>query len=121
MPDLYHWLGEDLETSAQGDLRPVDGVDRGRQRVIRRLLTVPGRYLHHPTYGAGLQLYIGQPVDEMLLVGLIRSQIYLESCVTQVPPPLITVQSILNGYAVTVAYVDTTSGEDVVAQFDVSA
>ncbi len=60
MKDIYHYIGGDLSTSPTGDLRPVENTERGKQRVLRRLITNPGDYIYHPTYGAGLGQKVGE-------------------------------------------------------------
>ena len=61
MPDLAHEFGADLQAGPTGDLALADGAALGRQRVLRRLLTNPGDYIWHPTYGAGLARFVGHP------------------------------------------------------------
>lgn len=122
--DLHHFWSDDLSTSHSGDLLTVDGTQRGQQRVLRRLLTNPGDYVAHPTYGAGLPAWIGEPVDDGKVAALIRSHMLLEECVAKLPPPTVTVQvldSDPGAFAVTIAYNDADSDKPVVLAFTVSA
>lgn len=106
--------------AASGDLLTVDGTLKGQQRVLRRLLTNPGDYIDHPTYGAGLASKIGQPFDAAACEALVRSQIFLESAVSRQPAPVITVTQLANGLFVSIAYTDATTGTPVALSFDVT-
>lgn len=53
---------DDLGTTATGDYPLISGLDNIRQRILRRLLTVPGSLAHRPDYGAGIPLLQGAPV-----------------------------------------------------------
>lgn len=120
MQDLYHYIGSDLSTSPTGDLMPVSDIERGKQRVLRRLLTNPGDYIFHPDYGAGL----GQKVGEILNVGewtaLIRGQMLLEDCVASQPAPTISLKSIQDGVTVSIAYTDAPSGQPATLSFSLT-
>lgn len=121
--DLYHYFGNDLQPDTTGDLMSVGGTTQGQQRILRRLLTNPGDYLWQQDYGAGLPVYIGQPVDTGKIVALIRSQIALEACVAPLPLPVITVEQMAtetSGFVVTIAYNDAPSGTAQVLSFNVS-
>jgi hypothetical protein len=120
MADLAHWWSNDLSAGPAGDLLPVDGAVRGQQRVLRRLLTVPGSYIWHPEYGAGLQLYIGEAVDPSVIEAVVRAQIALEAAVLQTPDPEIIVQQIPNGVWVRIIYTDAETGLPVTLSFDVN-
>lgn len=119
MADLYQWWDADLSVSTTGDLLAVFGTTLGQQRVLRRLLTSPGSYIFHPTYGAGLPAYIGQTADLPGIEALIRSQLYLEAAVSQTPAPVVTVSSIPSGVFVQIQYVDGDTGKQVSLSFDV--
>ena len=84
-------IGGDVASSVTGDLLPVDGTIKGQQRILRRLLTNPGDYIWHPTYGAGLGAKVGDNTDIPAITALIRAQIRLESVVSQNPPPTVRV------------------------------
>lgn len=122
--DLAHNWGGDLATGPTGDLYPASGTLRGQQRVLRRLLTNPGDYIAHPTYGAGLPAWVGQPLDVAKITALIRSQILLEDAVAHDPAPVISVRQLatdLTGLAVRISYNDATVNLPVVLSFNVTA
>lgn len=97
MSDLHlDWAG-DLASSETGDLVTVGRPALGTERVLRRLLTNPGAYLWHPTYGAGLARFVGQPIDVAGVQALIRSQMLLEPAVAADPEPVVTVQADVGG------------------------
>ena len=121
--DVYHYWGNDLTAGNTGDLLLVQGTELGQQRVLRRLLTNPGDYVFEPTYGAGLPAWVGQPFDAAKIGALIRSQMLLESCVAQLPPPSVTVavsSSDPSAIDVTISYQDANSDQPVVLSFSVS-
>lgn len=97
MPDLYHYIGSDLVVASVGDILTASGAEKTKQRILRRLLTNPGDYIWHPTYGAGLPSFIGKNIDVKKIKALIRSQILLESTVAKQPEPVIIISPILNG------------------------
>ncbi len=109
MADLFHRVDSDLSPSPIGDLQSVDGVTRGQQRILRRLLTSPGAYIWHPDYGAGLPALVGQTLDADTITAVIRNQLALEAAVAPQPAPVITVSPIANGVFVTIVYVDADS------------
>ena len=98
---------------------PVDGIDRGRQHIIRRLLTNPGDYKWHPTYGAGLGRLVGETRDRYAIESRIRSQIMDEACVARAPLPVIATSPIPDGIFVSIAYTDTEAGQQVTLQLNV--
>jgi hypothetical protein len=120
MNDLSHYIGGDLLASPTGDLQPASGTLRGQQRVLRRLLTNPGDCLFHPTYGAGLPKYVGQATDVAKIQALIRGQILLEDSVARSPAPTINVSPIKGGVAVSIRYVDASTGQPATLNFNVS-
>jgi phage baseplate assembly protein W len=88
--------GSDLKLTAQGDLQTVDGDALTQERIYRRLMTTPGSYIFHPTYGAGLPTYIGKPLTNELykqLAALIIAQVLEEATVSKTPEPQITLKS----------------------------
>ncbi|MGI4776962.1 MAG: phage tail protein [Janthinobacterium lividum] len=119
MTDLYHYIGDDLRASATGDVQQVEGLDQTSQRILRRLLTNPGDYIWHPTYGAGLGRKIGAVLDARAITALITSQIFLEANVARVPAPVITVTPIANGIAVSIKYYDGSTGKLATLAFNV--
>lgn len=120
--DFAHWIGEDLSFDSRGGILPADGILRGQQRVVRRLLTVAGTYWHHLTYGAGVQLDIGEPEDGILLKAKIQQQIFAEPAVAQDPPPQIIVQPLgdTTGFFVQIIYVDNDSGQQTSASLTIT-
>lgn len=122
LSDLYAYWGQDLTASNTGDLLTVTGTERGKQRVLRRLLTNPSDYVFE-NYGAGLPQFIGEPVDVPKLTALVQSQIALEPVVAPTPAPVVTIAQLAsdqNGFSVGVAYTDSDTGEPVVLSFEVS-
>ncbi len=132
MSDLFHYIGNDLSLSATGDFLKVDGTVQGQQRVLRRLLTnpatfdsngnviVPGDYIFHPNYGAGLPRMVGNTVDIKKITAVIRGQIFLEKCVSRNPEPVITVTAITGGVSVYIHYNDAITGKPVALSFNVN-
>jgi hypothetical protein len=119
--DIDHDFGADLGLSATGDLARVNLVERSQQRVLRRLLTNPGDYLMHPTYGAGLPAKVGSTIDIASTTALIKGQMLLEASVMQNPPPSVTVAEIENGMAVAIAYSVAPDATPAVLSFSVTA
>jgi hypothetical protein len=119
--DLSHWMGQDIGLSPTGDVGRVNGSDRSRQRVLRRLLTNPGEYLTHPAYGAGLARFVGSVTDVGAITAAIRGQMLLESSVAKTPAPKINVNPLPNGLAVTIAYTSLPDKQPVALSFDVNA
>lgn len=93
MSDLWHEWGNDLIVGATGDLLLSSEADLDNQRILRRLLTNLGDYIWELRYGAGLGGLVGQPVAEMQLRALIRSQIFKETSVARSPEPIIALQA----------------------------
>ena len=120
MPDLALPLGGDLAASATGDLLLVDGPERGRQRVLRRLITVAGTYIQHLDYGAGLPRKVGELADTDAIEALVRSHVLLEAAVARDPEPTITITTILNGMHVRVVYADAPTGRQQTLSFEVT-
>jgi len=112
MADLdLRWAG-DLSSSETGDALIVGVPEVGTQRVLRRLLTNPGAYLWHPSYGAGLARFVGQPIDVAGIEALIRSQMLLETAVARYPEPVVAVQSDPGGtFFVQVRYADADTAQ----------
>lgn len=118
--DVGHFWGSDLLLSPTGDLARVTRADRSRQRVLRRLLTNPGDYIFHPTYGAGLPQRVGTIIDADEITALIQAQMRLEPSVAQTPAPVVKVAAIPNGITVNVQYVSLPDRQPVPLVFDVS-
>lgn len=126
MTDIAHFYGSDLSISPSGDLQTCDGLLESEQRVLRRLLTnpqtaTPPDYIWHPEYGAGVPSYIGSLIDAQKLQALIAGQMQMETTVAQIPPPVVTVASILGGgLSANIQYTDQASGQPVPLSFSVS-
>lgn len=115
--------GNDLVLSSTGDLQTVSGAARSEQRVLRRLLTVPGNYIWHPEYGAGVPALIGQALSLDLfdqIKALIKANIFLEESVAQTPPPDIFLQTIQSGLFCQINYIDNPTKESIVLTFNTS-
>lgn len=120
MSDLSHVIFSDVGTSSTGDLAAVSGVEMGRQRVLRRLLTNPGDYPFHPDYGAGLARMVGAVADVGRIKALVRGQMLLESCVAAKPEPSVTVTVISGGVQCAISYADASTGAPVALSFNVT-
>ena len=90
MADLGHLWGTDLSWSPNGDLTLADVPTVTQQRVLRRLLTVPGDYIWSLDYGAGLASFVGLPGAANAIVSAIRGQLFKEKAVAQTPAPAVT-------------------------------
>lgn len=119
--DIAHQFGGDVGLSATGDLATVSGNERSAERVYRRLLTNPGDYIWHPTYGAGLPQKVGSLTDAKEIEGLIRTQMKLEPSVSPSPTPVISVSPITNGVSCQISYVSLPDKQPTALSFSVSA
>jgi hypothetical protein len=113
LDDLAHIWGNDLQVSPAGDFARVNGLERSKQRVMRRLLTNPGDYKQHPTYGAGLAAYVGQVLNIAKLTALVRGQMLLEASV-------VNLVQIPNGIEVDISYTALPDRQPVLLSFTVS-
>ena len=126
MADISCWFGNDISLSASGDLQQIDGLDRGRQRILRRLLTnsnddgLPADYIWHPTYGCGCPRRIGENRDINAINAAIRSQIMSEASVARSPLPKIIVNPIQDGVYVSVVYIDQETGLQAILSFNIN-
>lgn len=120
MADVYHEFGGDLVLSANGDLLTAQDSQEGRQRVLRRLATNLVDYIWHTEYGAGLPAQVGGLVDIPKIKGIVRTQIFLESRVSETPDPVITVEPITEGVNVTIQYTDKPTGQVQTLSFSVN-
>lgn len=118
--DLNQWFGNDLNVSATGDLLTVGDVTKGHQRLLRRLLTSPTDYLWHPEYGAGLPLYIGEPLDKDTVEAVIRYQVALEPQVARDPEARVEIAPIFAGVHARIIYTDADSGNPTTLSFNVN-
>lgn len=130
LQDLYHFYGEDLTTDNTGDLALASGTTYTQQRILRRLLTnpatdtLPGDYVFHPDYGAGLPRFIGQPIDVAKIRALVLGQVLMEETVSKTPLPVVAVTQLpsnLSAFSISITYTDATTGSPTVLTFSVSA
>jgi hypothetical protein len=119
MSELSHTWGNDIALSPSGDLAVVDGLQRGLQRVIRRLMTAQSELIMHQDYGAGVPQRIGQTLDVDLINSVVRSQIFNEDAVAKTPAPVIGITPFLNGVVVSIQYADAVTGAQQSLSFDV--
>jgi len=121
MPDLDHWIGDDLAVSPHGDLALTDGIDLSNQRIVRRLMTILGEYIWHVEYGGSVPIRIGDTFDRDEVEAIILAQIYEEAAVSRSPEPETSVTPIRDGVFVSILYVDALTGQQATLQFDASA
>ncbi|HEV2917562.1 MAG TPA: hypothetical protein VGW78_07515 [Candidatus Babeliales bacterium] len=122
--DLYLNFGTDLLPSAIGDIQTVSGSTRSQQRVLRRLLTQPGSYIWHPTYGAGLPGFVGQPLSQdnyQQMKSLIISNMFLEESVSQTVQPVIAMQPLPDGIFIQINYTENPTLAPIVLSFDLTS
>jgi hypothetical protein len=91
---VCNW-GGDLLVGPTGDIGVAPIQNEAEQRIIRRLLTNPGDYIWHLTYGAGLGAYVGQPYSSKSVESTILTQIQSEPIVVSNPSPLVQIQQSL--------------------------
>lgn len=120
MYDLYHYVGTDLSVSPSGDILPVTGTERRKQKILRRLITNPGELVFHPEYGAGLGKKVGENINVQEWKTLILGQMKLEDCVARKPEPVVTISIIENGVDVRVKYTDAVNGTAEFLNFDIT-
>ncbi len=109
MGDISHSFGQDIDLSASGDFLYV--ADETQQHVLKRLLTASGADLWAQTYGAGLGQFVGQPLDLAAITNAVRSQMFQESSVAQLPEPVITASQNGGTVLVGISYTDAVSGQ----------
>ena len=119
--EVQHTVGEDLTLSPTGDLAVSTGLNRTKERLLRRLITNAGEYVWHVKYGAGLPGYIGKALDPGQVKAVIRSQMAQEESVLQNPEPTISIVAIQNGVAVSIAYQDAQTNSPVTLSFNATA
>lgn len=130
--DIDHYWNGDCSAAANGDLLTASDSERSKQRILRRLLTnpaqkdaagnvvVPGDYIFHPDYGAGLPRMVGSLATPAEIRARIRGQMLLETSVARSPPPDITVTTMNGGVSVQINYTDAPTGTPLVLAFNVS-
>ena len=93
MTTTAHVWGNDLTQAPQGGIAATAGLTASQQAVARRLCTFPGEYIFHPTYGAGLQRFVGRALSPVLwssIKALILAQMAQEPTVANSPQPAIS-------------------------------
>lgn len=129
--DIYHYWGSDLVASTSGDLFTVTGVERGKQRILRRLMTnsidtvsgLPPDYIWEPDYGESLPRLIGQPGQAYEITARIKSGLAKEQVAAPTPPAQISVtptQADPTAYQISVNYVDQATNQPVALTFTLS-
>jgi hypothetical protein len=125
MSDLYHLWGNDISLSSTGDLLLVQGSEKGRQRIIRRLCSNPateeahGDLIFDGDYGAGLPRRVGSTNSPMTIGTVARHQLHSEAAVSQEPPPQVRVIPFFGGMTVHITYADSETGDAISAGFDI--
>lgn len=123
MPDISHQWGSDLMIGPAGDVAVSDTIELCKQRLLRRLLTNISDYIWHPTYGAGLAGFVGQPGDIGRISAVVRSQIFKEAAVARTPEPVVEVVVSPEGNPslvyVHIRYADAASGQADALSFSV--
>lgn len=120
--DISHIYGDDLQIDAKGGLAIAEDADLGIQRILRRLMTNPFGYVWSLDYGGGVAAFLGHPAAARRIESVVRSQMYLEASVAQVPPPKIRVSAQADGsVVVAIRYADASSGTAVALTLPVSA
>lgn len=126
MADIAHWFGNDVTPSPSGDLLLIDGLNRGRQRIYRRLLTnsnddgLEADYIWHADYGCGCPRRVGETRDINAINAAVRTQIMKEAAVAKNPLPAITVNPIQDGVYVSVEYTDEETGKQAILSFNIN-
>ena len=101
------WLewGGDLVLNQYGSVQMATGWDEVRQRITRRLLTiprlklqsgleVPPEYIFHPNYGIGLGRRIGEPASQQFkqrVERAVREAVLIDQGVDVTRPPGISI------------------------------
>ena len=130
--DISHYYGDDLATSATGDLALASAELTGTQRCYRRLLTNPvlkdsagtiqatGDYLAHQDYGAGVGRKIGDPGNDLELKALISSQMMMEQAVDQKSQPTVQLVSSNGTVSAAIKYINADTSAPQFLSFDVT-
>ena len=85
---LCPW-GGDLSVGPGGDINVAPIQSEAEQRIIRRLLTNPGDYIWHTSYGGGLGTFVGEPYISGAIEGTVLGQLQRETLVAQNPSPVV--------------------------------
>lgn len=113
MADIFLEWNTDIAIDANGDLLLSDGRDQSNQRVIRRLLTNPGDYVWNLSYGGGLALAVGAPINAARIEATARQQLAMEASISASPPPLVNVNLIdqaRGAFSVDISYTAGSTG-----------
>ncbi len=114
--DIAHIIGSDLSIGTTGDIDTSDGSEAVRERVLRRLITNPGGYVWHVSYGGGLPGFVGGVASASGIETTIRQQMMLENAVLRTPLPTVDTQSMPDGtFIANVTYSDNQTGTPQVA------
>lgn len=95
--------GDDFELTTNGSIAFVNGVERVRQRIIRRYFTCPAEtladgsfvtadYLFDQAYGLGAARLVGEPIGDQLagkLLQKIRAAVLIDEGVDTAKDPVI--------------------------------
>ncbi len=120
MTDLSHTIGGDLSLSPSGDLAVVTGAAEGRQRVLRRILTLAGNYIWNLGYGGSAPELVGSLATPKQVEALMRAQMLKEASVAQSPPPVVKVSTIAHGLTVSIQYTDSGTSDPILLGFSVT-
>ncbi len=119
--EIDHLFGNDITRGPSGALAVVYGTIQGEQRVYRRLMTNPGTYIWHPTYGAGLPQFVGKLRRAGEIESIIRVQLALEPIVAQQPTPVVVISDIEGGVLfIDIAYIDAITKQVASVAFEVA-
>jgi hypothetical protein len=89
--------GGDLSVGPSGDIAVSPIQLETQQRIVRRLLTNPGNYIWHTSYGAGLGGYVGVPYSSNTIENTILDQLLNEHLVVTSPPPSVEISQSSGG------------------------
>ncbi|GBD57466.1 phage tail protein [Gluconobacter wancherniae] len=110
MKSISHVMGEDFPLLS-GSLVLIDGAEKTRQRLLRRLLTISGDYIWQNDYGAGLPAMVGQTISTGVIQEIITAQVRQDIGVDAAQPVTVAVVPENSGVCTcTISYVDAESG-----------
>jgi hypothetical protein len=118
--DLNHTWGSDLSWAPSGDLALVDGLVRGQQRILRRLLTGLTDYIFELPYGAGVPRYVGSTQDPLQITAAMRSQLMQETAVAKSPLPQISIGTFDGGISTRISFLNAEQGVQDTLSFNYS-
>lgn len=108
---LFLPWGGDFQLTNNGSLAMVSGVEKVRQRIIRRFFTcpaetlangayVPADYIFDPNYGLGATRMVGEPIATTLAATLtqkLKNAILIDEGVDTTQDPAISLYAAPNG------------------------